>query len=213
MPSKPTAVLPQPPAIRPSAIWSPDAVTRRVRELSRCADNLSSDAKLLPGRDAADHERIMQRIFSDLLQTLPLLADPRDDRGVAMKLKTIQDARSKLANGTKDLAIEPIIDGGLSAAGAALADISQGEEFRQADLGALLDKLSAQLNRQEVERRDNLHRVDVADAVDQISLLISKMAASLSSRIAAEAPTIPTSQPTATTKPAATMPADEMMKK
>jgi hypothetical protein len=189
-PSQPhNKVLPQPPATQHSFIWNTDKTLERVRNLSREADNLASDAKLLPGNDGTEHSRLMQRVFSDVLQTLPLLANPGEDRVMAQRMTIIQTSRAQLATGSRELAMEPAIDTALRAAGAALADISHGDNYEQADLGALLDKLSAQINRLDLERDPSLHRIDVADAVDLISQVVSKLAATLSARMAVEQPT------------------------
>ncbi len=188
-PSHPAKVLPQPPTTQRSNIWNTDKTVRRVRDLSREADNLASDSKLLPGGDAAEHSRLVQRIFTDVLQILPLLADPGEDRVLAQRMSIIQNSRAQLAAGSRELAVEPTIDTALRAAGAALADISHGDNYQQADLGPLLDKLSAQINRLDLERDPALHRIDVSDTVDMISQVVSKLAATLSARMTAEQPT------------------------
>jgi hypothetical protein len=195
----PAKVLPQPPATQHSIVWDTEKNLKRVRDLSREAENLATDDKLLPGSDAADHSRLMQRIFTDLLQTLPLLADPGENRVLAQRLAIIQNSRALLANGPRDLAVDPTIDTALRAAQGALADISHSDNYEQADLAAPLDKLSAQINRLDYERDPALHRVDVADTVDVISQIVSKLAATLSARMAVEQPTTATTKPT--TKP------------
>ena len=192
-------LLPTPPATRSSPIWSSDAVTEHVRNLSREVDTLASDAKMLPGNDAVDHARIMQRVFADLRNTLPLLGNPVNDRALAQRLITLDEARSRLAAAPSEGNTESIIDEGLRNAAAALADVSRGDNFEQVNIGESLDKLSASLDRLDLER-SAIHRVDVADTVDQITAVVSKLATSLSARmtvgpVPASRPAEPESQP------------------
>ena len=140
-------LLPQPPAVHVDR-WGTEAAIQRVKNLSREADNLTADSHQLPGRDAADHSRIMQRIFTDLIQTLTLMGTPGDDRVLAQRITIIQTSRASLAGGAPDLRVEPTIDTALRAAvAAALADLSHTDAFEQTDLGTDLDTLSAYLAR------------------------------------------------------------------
>jgi hypothetical protein len=191
--------------------WGTAASARRIRELGREADNLAADARLLPGHDAADHSRIVQRVFTDLLQILPLLESPAGNRVLAQRLTIIQTSRAKLTSGSTELAMAPTIDTALQAADAALADISHGDSFAEADFRTELDTLSAKIDHLDFEKEPSLHRVDVAEVVDLMSQVVSKMAATLSARLTVESPgtqpaaptTAPTTQPAAapTTKP------------
>lgn len=166
--------------------------TDRIHNLSLEAEHLTADAQQLPGHDSAEHSRLMQRVLVDLLQTLPLLADSSEDRVLQQRLSIIQTSRATLAN-SAGLAIEPTIDNALRAAGAALADVSHADGYEQADVGPSLDKLSAQLNRLDLSRDPNLHRVDVAAAVDLVSEIVNKLAAALSGRLTAAPATKPAS--------------------
>lgn len=207
VPAKSTSALPQAPATGPSLSGS-DAITRRLSSLGRESDNLASDAKLLPGRDAPDHVRIMQRIFADLLNTLPLLAEPGDNPRLSLHLDSIRASSAQLAKGSAELRIEPVIDTALREAGAALLDISDSYKLidpasGEGEIGPALDKLSAEFSRLDVERNADLHRVDVAEAVDQINLVVSKLATTLSRRLTAEQPGgAPATQPAAPASPA-----------
>ena len=192
---KAKTALPQPPATQVSRAWKPDAVTVRVRDLAREADNLAADARQLPGKDGPDHVRIMRRVLTDLSEVLRLLSNPVEDPRLRLQLTEIENARAKLSNNSSELEVEPIINTALRTASGALADISHGENFSQADLGPMLDELSARLNRLDLERNPGLHRVDVADAVELTSQVVSKFAATLTARFAAEQPAGPTSQP------------------
>jgi hypothetical protein len=206
-PKKPA--LPQPPPPKADR-WGTEATLRRVKDLGREADNLAADSQLLPGHDAADHSRIMQRVFTDLLQTLSLLGNPVTDRKLALELTTIQTARAQLASGSTQLRVEPAIDTGLRTADEALADISHNDDLEQADIGPLLDKLLAQISRLDFSEQDAaLHRVDVAEVVDTMSQVVSKLAASLSARMTVEqpvAPAPPTVPPATRPAPPATEP-------
>lgn len=179
------AALPQPPPEKSSLTPHADPASR-VRALEQQSAQLSQDAHRLPGRDSAEHSRVMQQIFTDLLQTLPLLSDPSSDRVLAQRLSIIQNSRAQLAADSTQLSIEPAIDTGLRSASAAVADISHGDGYQQADLGPLLDKLSAQVNRLDVERDSDLHRIDTADAIDSLSQLVGKLAAVLGGRLTVE---------------------------
>lgn len=188
--------LPQPP---PPAhpFGNPNAnPAERVRLLSKNAATLGYDAQALPGGSAADHSGIMQRVFTDLLQILPLLGNPDNDRVLAQRLSIIQSARAQLSSGNPELSVDPIIDTALRAASAALADLSHTDGLEEAKVAPLLDKLSAQINRLDLERDPDLHRVDVAVAVDLCSQVVDQFAATLSSRFAAEQPVaVPTTNP------------------
>jgi hypothetical protein len=203
-------VLPQPPATRPVDRWGTNAAIERVRALGRESDNLAADEKELPGRDAADHSRIMQRIFTDLLQILPLMGDANQDRVLKLRMAVIQTARADLASGAAALRIEPTIDNALRNAIAALSDLSHTDSFEEADVAKDLDSLSASLNPlDQSERSPAMHRVDVTETVDLISKLVSKMSASLSARLTVEQPgtgpaAAPSTQPISpATEPAA----------
>jgi hypothetical protein len=192
--------------------WGTDAAKKRVRDLSIEAKTLGDDAKMLPGRDAADHSSKMQGVFTHLLQALPLLQNPDDNRILAQRLTIIETARARLASGAADLAMSPTIDTALRAADAALADISHGDNFEQADFADVFDKLSARINRLDVEHDPSLHRVDVADVVDLISQVVSKMAATLSAKLGVESPATqpasPETQPATTATQPASVPAN-----
>lgn len=191
----PTLVTPPPPITNPRPAASSD-VAVRVRNLSRESDNLADDSRKLPGRDAGEHRKLMARVLTDLSQTLPLLGDPAQDRVLAQRLTVIQNSRAQLEHGSTELSAEPTIDTGLRAASAALADLSHSDYYDQAELGPLLDKLSAQIDKLDLDHGP-LHSVDVADAVDQTSQIVSKMAAALGERVAAEHPAA-ASQPATT---------------
>jgi len=189
------STLPQPPATAAANHWTDDG-PRRVRALEAAATVLADDAKQLPGHDAAEHSKLVQRVFSDLLTVLPLLANAGSDRVLAQRMTIIQSSRAQLAGAAPDISIEPAIETGLRAASAALSDISHGDAYESADVGAVLDKLSAQVNLMERERDANLHRVDVAESVDLASQIVSKLAAALGGKLAAEPATAPTTQAT-----------------
>ena len=72
-PKKPA--LPQPPTTQHIDRWGTEAAIRRVKNLSRESENLAADDHQLPGVDAVDHSRIMQRILINDAE-IRQLADP-----------------------------------------------------------------------------------------------------------------------------------------
>src|SRR5665213_649435 len=183
-------VLPQPPPARDN--WAADAA-KRVHDLERESNRLADDSRLLPGENRTQHSRLVQRVFGDLLKVFPLLANPSSDRVLAQRMSIIDNSRAQLAAASAGLAIEPAIDTALRAAAAAVADIAHSENYQQADVGATLDKLSAQVNRLDTERDTNLHRVDVAETVDLLSQVVNNLAAAIGGKLTGTAK--PATQP------------------
>lgn len=193
--SNPKTALPQPPAMpTTTAAWSPDKTVQRVRDLEREAAAFADDSHKLPGQNAAEHAKLVQQLFTDLLHTFPLLSNPAEDRPLAQRMMVIDNARALLGAGG-DTSIEPAIETGFRAAFAALADISHYDGFESAEVGPLLDHLSAILTRMERERDASVHRVDVSDAADQTSQIISKLSAAISGKVTAQPATGPSTAP------------------
>jgi outer membrane murein-binding lipoprotein Lpp len=205
-------MLPQPPPIQADP-WGTVATGRRIHQLAKDATQLASDAHALQGdHTAAEHSRIVQRVFTDLLAILPRLQSLEDNRPLAEKLRIIQDARAQLASGSADISMLPTIDGALRAADDALADISRGDNFQEADYHEQFDIMRAQINNLDFVHDPPLHRVDVTQIINIMSQVVAKMSDSLSARLTAETPatqpetqpeTQPATQPTTqpTTKP------------
>ncbi|MDB5174476.1 MAG: hypothetical protein JWO87_81 [Phycisphaerales bacterium] len=189
-------IVPPPPKPNPQPAATSD-VAVRVRELGREAEALAGDSGQLPGQ-GDDHRRLMHRVFDDLARVLPLLHGPQPDGVFKNRMVSIENSRALLSNSPQGLSIEPAIDTGLGAAQAALADIARTSYYEQADLGPLLDKLSAKINGLDLVRGP-LHQVDAASAVDLTSQIVSKMAAVLAERVSSQSP--PTTAPA--TAPAA----------
>jgi hypothetical protein len=187
-------VLPQPPPARDNDRWIAETA-KRVRDLEHESERLAEDARTLPGQNAAEHSRIMQKIFGDYLRILPLLANPASDRVLAQRMSIIDNSRAQLAGAAPNLAVEPAIDTALRAAAAALGDISHTENYQQADVGQTLDKISAKNNQLDTERDSNLHRVDVAETVDLSSQVVSKLAAAIGGKLSGSP--APATQPAA----------------
>ncbi|HZL35337.1 MAG TPA: hypothetical protein VFC78_08505 [Tepidisphaeraceae bacterium] len=190
---QPTMVKPPPRIANPRPKSATD-LSVRVSELSQASKALADDSKQLPGSDDASHRKIMGRVFDDLLKILPLLDNPRQNRLLAMQMSSIQNSRSQIQYGSASLAMEPSINTGLRSAAAALADLSHADYYDQATLGPILDKLSAQIDRLDLDHGP-LHMVDVADAVDLVNQAAGKMAAALGERVALDSSTRPATQP------------------
>ncbi|MDB5354566.1 MAG: hypothetical protein JWN24_1019 [Phycisphaerales bacterium] len=163
----------------------------RVRDLGHEAESLANDSSQLPAQ-GDEHRRVMARVFGDLSRVLPLLHGPQPDGVFKNRMVSIENSRALLGSGPQGLAIEPAIDTGLGAAQAALADIARTSYYEQADLGPLLDKLSAKINALDLVRGP-LHQVDAASAVDLTSQIVSKMAAVLAERVSSQ--TAPSTAP------------------
>lgn len=183
---KPTLVTP-PRVANPQPKAATD-LNVRVSELSGASGQLANDSKQLPGRDDAEHRRIMSRVFDDLLKALPLLGDPQQNRVLRMQMSSIQNSRAQLQYGSTDLSVEPSINTALRSAAAALGDISHAHYYDQTALGPMFDKLSAQINRLDLDHGP-LHQLDVAEAVDQLSKVVTHMAAALTDRVKSTAAT------------------------
>jgi hypothetical protein len=197
MPREGKSLLPQPPPPARTSVNPGD----RVKLLTKAADTLGYDAQALPGGTAAEHSAIMQRVFNDFLQIFPLLGNADEDRVLAQRLSIIQSSRAQLSGGSRDLSVEPAMDNALRAASAELGDLSHIDSLAAADVAPLLDKLSAQANQLDLERDADLHRVDVAVAVDLCSQIVNKFAGVLNGHLAAEQPaTSPATAPAGAAK-------------
>ncbi|MDB5332947.1 MAG: hypothetical protein JWP03_4098 [Phycisphaerales bacterium] len=175
----PTIVAPPPKPNPPPA--ATNDITVRVHELARAADALANDSRQLPGQGDT-HRKLMHDVFGDLSRVLPLLHGPQPDGVFKNRMVSIENSRALLGSGPPGMSVEPAIDTGLGAAQAALADIARTSYYEQADLGPLLDKLSAKINGLDLVRGP-LHQVDVASAVDLTSQIVNKMTAVLTERV------------------------------
>ncbi len=181
--------LPQPPATRAAAtFFNEKAPAQRLAEMQKAATALAEDSKPLPGNDEPTHSRLIQQVFADLANTLASLGNPTTDRILNQRIAILQTSRAQLGSGSSDLAIEPAIDTGLRAAQMALADLSHADAFAGADVGPILDQLSAQLSRLDLERDASLHRLDVAQSVDLMNQVVAKLTAAFSGQVSPAEP-------------------------
>jgi len=199
------------PASQPS-ISASSAADIRVGEISRLSEDYASLSQQLPGRTSEEYRQVMRNVFDQLDQILSLLTDPRSDLVFRQHLMVLEDARAQLGASPPEATVDPTSDTGLRSAYNALSEITHDKDFADEDFTAPLADMKTRLD--ELDTVQGLtHQVVVGEAVAASSVIVSKMAELLSSRIVtlptSEASTLPTSAPAsepATSQPGAVVP-------
>ena len=196
-----TTIAPPPPRPNPVPQVASDPVIR-MQTLGRLADTYARTSNQLPGNSTAQHRQLMAQIFAQLEEILPILEGPNPGAEFRQQLQVVRDAQAELATGPQDLSPEPTIDTGLRAGRDALSSLAQGGFYDQTTLTPLFDQLTAKINQLDTVRGP-LHQVVAGDAVAVSSQIITKMADTLTHRLADQtAGPGPTTAPT--TGPAST---------
>jgi len=179
----------------------PDA---RLRELQKESAEFTALVHTLPAATPQEDRDKIRQAFADLTQLLPLVQVGPHGGVFNHQVTVVADTQTLLSGGSSDLSAVPIIDRGLRAVRNALDDAQHSGSiyYEDAALRATLDKLAAK-----VEDFDNargaLHDMAWADAFNDTSDAISRMAAILADRLSEPATTIPATGPsTAPTEPA-----------
>lgn len=196
-----TTIAPPPPRPNPAPQVASDPVIR-MQTLGRLADTYARTSNQLPGNSTAQHRQLMAQIFAQLEEILPILEGPNPGAEFRQQLQVVRDAQAELATGPQDLSPEPTIDTGLRAGRDALSSLAQGGFYDQTTLTPLFDQLTAKINQLDTVRGP-LHQVVAGDAVAVSSQIITKMADTLTHRLADQtaAPgttTAPTTEPAST---------------
>jgi hypothetical protein len=203
------------PATEPTIDASSPAAAR-VGELSRLSEEYSVLSHQLPGKTPDEYRQDMRKVFDQLAQILPLLSDPRSDLVFQQQLMVLEDARSQLSGNPPVATVNPTIDTGLRSAYNALGSVAHDKDFADSDYTSQLADMKMRIDELDAVR-DLTHQVIVGEAVAASSVIVSKMAEELSSRVAIVTTTEASSQPTTgatpepatgptTSQPAATQP-------
>lgn len=179
-----TTLRPIPAPPNPQPMVGADVPTR-VATLERLSDTYSRTSNELPGRDLAEHRKLMAQVFAQLEEILPLLEGPNPGAEFRQQIQVIRDAQAELSSGPADLSPEPTIDVGLRAARDVLTSIAQKEYYDQTKLTTLFDQLAAKINDLDTVRGP-LHQLETGEAVGITSNIIREMTTALSQRLAAE---------------------------
>lgn len=173
--------------------------TARVQALDRLAEQYAQTSNDLPGDSAAQHRKLMSQVFAQLEEILPILEGPSPGAEFRQQLQVVRDAQAELATGPQDLSPEPTIDTGLRATRDVLASTAQGGFYDQSSLTPLFDQFTAKINQLDTVRGP-LHQVVAGEAVGLSSQIITKMADTMTHRLAQEQQSQPPAN--ATTEPA-----------
>jgi hypothetical protein len=163
-----------------------DEVGQRLSGASDAAKSLANRAELLPGRSREEYVGVMREVFNDLAAALPLLQGPEQNGVFRQRLRTVQASASMLGALGSGLAPEPATDAGLRATADALAALAGDPQYAGAAQAAAVDAVKAKL--EELDRtRGPMHHLVVADAVGQISQVVTALAAELEKQAAGDA--------------------------
>ncbi|HEY2585022.1 MAG TPA: hypothetical protein VGI81_04565 [Tepidisphaeraceae bacterium] len=197
-PKTQTTIAPPPPRPNPPPQVAADP-TVRVQTLDRLADEYARTSNDLPGDNAAEHRKLMSQVFAQLEEILPILEGPNPGAEFRQQLQVVRDAQAELSTGPQDLSPEPTIDTGLRAARDVLSSTAQHGFYDQSSLTPMFDQLTAKINQLDTVRGP-LHQVVAGEAVGLSSQIISKMADTMTHRLAQEQQGQPPANPT--TEPA-----------
>jgi hypothetical protein len=193
-PKTQTTIAPPPARPNPPPQVAADP-TARVQTLARLADAYAQTSNDLPGENASEHRKLMAQVFAQLEEILPVLEGPSPGAEFRQQLQVVRDAQAELATGPQDLSPEPTIDTGLRAARDVLSSTAQSGFYDQSSLTPLFDQFTAKINQLDTVRGP-LHQVVAGEAVSLSSQIISKMADTMSHRLAQqETPANPASEP------------------
>jgi hypothetical protein len=174
----------RPPEVNPPPKVEASA-SARLDELDELSRRFEATAQRLPGGTPDEHRQIVQQVFAELAQLLPVLYGPNPAGPFRQQLRIVESSRTQLASGPKGLAVEPTVDTGLRAAHDALASLSSRAYFDQAQLGQTMDRLAATLARLDTARGP-AHQGVVAEAVSLTAGAIRQMSDALIRRLGAE---------------------------
>ena len=185
--SRPPEVNP-PPAVEASA----EARAEQLKELSA---RFAQTAERLPGRGADEHRQVMQQVFAELAQVLPVLYGPNPNGTFRQQLRIVESARTQLAAAPKGLAPEPTIDTGLRAARDALDALTRQTYFDQPQLVQTMDRLIAASDALDTTR-GAMHQSTVAEVVSLMSRAVGQLSDALAQRLGGPGPeTAPSTEP------------------
>jgi hypothetical protein len=178
-------------------------------QLDSLVESIEQKAHALPGRGDQAHRQAMASVFEDLIQVLPILEGPEPSGAFRQQLRTLENARDRLASGANGAGAEPAIDTGLRAANAALAGIAKDEEVGGQTLDAMMKKLQAK-----VDELDDVRSVGRPYVAADATVLMAQAIRQMSDRATGRATDTPVEMPAAAeaaaaaqTAPAATEPA------
>src|SRR5438067_2176957 len=97
--------------------------TGRVRDIISKVGILQQSTEPLPGANDAEHRKLMETCFGNLLQVFPLLEGEYQSGEFRQGMRILDSSRQQLASGSKDLAIEPTIGQGMRATLRLLVDV------------------------------------------------------------------------------------------
>jgi hypothetical protein len=181
-PKTQATIAPPPPRPNPPPQVATDPAAR-VQTLDRLADQYARTSNDLPGDNAGEHRKLMSQVFSQLEEILPILEGPNPGAEFRQQLQVVRDAQAELATGPQDLSPEPTIDTGLRAARDVLSSTAQSGFYDQSNLTPLFDQLTAKINQLDTVRGP-LHQVVAGEAVGLSSQIITKMADTMTHRLA-----------------------------
>jgi hypothetical protein len=160
---------------------------------------LQIDAAQLPGETDADQRRLMQKVFSDLVGVLPLIAGSSPTSEFRQGLRVLDVSRQQLATGSTEMATEPTIGQGLRATDRLLVNLNATVFENNPDLAKRLGALG-----QSIDELDTAHgatnRLLATHVVRMTVDVLQQMANIMADRAGIEG-LKPTSAPT--TNPAA----------
>ncbi|MDB5297402.1 MAG: hypothetical protein JWO31_3385 [Phycisphaerales bacterium] len=207
------------PVTRAAPVDPPLPTGQDVLDRASDARRQALQFELLAGRlreaDPARQRPIVRDVFVALGDLLPMLAGPQRTGVFAHQFGIVTGVRDQLSNRPERLNDDGLLDDGLGATYNALRDLSYNAFYADPELSPRLEALAGNVSRLRTLRGTD-HAYTVADAVSQISAVLTKMTGTFHERVtaspeAATQPGSPAGPPTATPGPA-TAPASEPAK-
>jgi hypothetical protein len=153
----------------------------RADELAERSRAFDETVQQLPGRTPEEHRRVMQQVFAELSQILPMLYGRNPSGVFRQQLRVVESSRRQLT-GPQGLAVEPTIDTGLRAARDAIAGLAGKSYFDQSKLGPTMDRLNRALDALDTNR-GAMHQTAVAESVGMMSQAIRQLTDALNQRV------------------------------
>ena len=169
---------------------------KRSDELTELSRRFGETAQKLPGGTPQQDRQIMQQVFAELAQILPLLHGPNPPGTFRQQVRIVENARTQLASGPPGLAVEPTVDTALRAGRDALESLAGRAYFDQAQLGKSVDRLDASVAALDAARGP-AHQEAAAASVEATAEVIRQMSEAMSQRLGEGA-----TQPVQPTQPA-----------
>jgi hypothetical protein len=171
----------KPPEINPPPKVEASA-GKRSDELGELSRRFGETAQKLPGGTPQEHRRLMQQVFAELTQVLPVLYGPNPPGTFRQQVRIVENARTQLGTAPQTLAIEPTVDTALRAARDALESPASRTYFDQAQLGQSVDRLNASVAALDAARGP-AHQEAAAASAEAMAQVIRQMSDAMSQRL------------------------------